>query len=82
MTQEQLCKANNLSEEIERLKDLCVFIESQVTKYNFEPPTRDSGFCLHYQSKYTQRLNEAEVEIICDVLKNRLKELYDDFALL
>lgn len=79
MTQEKLYEINCLSNEIKRLKELCQTMDSHIAKYNYEPPTRMSGFDLSYQSEYKITLNEAEVKLVCDMFKIRLKELCDEF---
>lgn len=80
MTQEKLQQANDLIEEINRLKGLCIFIESKIKNYDFNPPTKASEFYLHYQSRHETTFNEAEMKLIHDVLRIRLKELTKEFT--
>ena len=79
MTKDQLFEANQLSQEIDKTKELIQFMESKIAQYNFEPPTRMSGFDLCYDSALKSVLNEAEVKLICKALRTRLGELSEEF---
>lgn len=58
-------------------------MESKIAKYDFEPPTRMSGFYLYYNSSGRKaNLNEAEVKIICNALRVRLGDLAEKFEAL
>lgn len=79
MTREQLYEATQLLKEIDRTKELIQFMVSKIAKYNFEPPTRMSGFDLYYNSELKTVLNEAEIKLIYKALKTRLEELLNEF---
>ena len=79
MTRDQLFKANELSKQIDNTKKLIQFMESKIAKYNFEPPTRISGFDLCYRGELDTQLNEAEIKVICRALRTRLEELTKEF---
>lgn len=78
MTREKVNYINSLLKEIIRLEELCSFMDAQIKKYEFNPPTRMSGFYLCFNSEYKETFREVEVKIIHDALKTRLKGLMDE----
>ena len=57
-------------------------MDSEIEKYEFDPPTRMTGFDLVFSGDHKKNLNEEEVELVRNIFKSEIEKITKELKLI